>query len=67
MTNILCLIIGHSSKLYLQVTESCPTNSWMEDGMIINKKYHSFFLCKRCHESYKHTQIFLKENNNETS
>lgn len=49
-------------RQYLQVTDSkLDGTSWVEDGMNINKKIYTYFLCKRCFHHHKQTETFVKE------
>lgn len=63
--NLICKLLGHKAKQYLQVSD-CPQGvEWFENGKRITKKFHTYFLCSRCYQRYKQTETYFTEEKTE--
>lgn len=59
--NLICKLMGHKSKQYLQVSETPVTGEWIDSGKKVTKKIHTYFLCSRCHHRFRQSEIYYTE------
>lgn len=60
--HLICKLIGHKSKQYLQVLDMPSIGEeWVINEQIITKKIHTYFLCIRCLQRNRQSEVFTKE------